>query len=155
MQAGRLHSKVPPRSWGVTARRGGHACASRKTKSPKPRAAHDRAPPKWKAENISWKRKKRRTTLARKPSVKRVLALVKRLEKFVDGEDYYPARNSYRGIVVLGLVSKALTVGRAVCTLVKAGFPGEAFGLSRTLIDVCFTLRYISNSDTEALPKIC
>ena len=93
--------------------------------------------------------------MARKPSVKRVLALVKRLEKFVDGEDYYPARNSYRGIVVLGLVSKALTVGRAVCTLVKAGFPGEAFGLSRTLIDVCFTLRYISNSDTEALPKIC
>jgi uncharacterized protein DUF5677 len=91
--------------------------------------------------------------LVKKPSVTPVLTLVKRLEKFVNGEEYYPARNSYRSIIVLGLVSKALTVARAVCALVKAGFPGEGFGLSRTLIDICFTLRYISNSDTEARAK--
>ena len=80
--------------------------------------------------------------------------MIKRLENFVDSEEYYPARNSYRGIVVLALVSKALTVARAVCCLVDNGFPGEAFGLSRTLIDICFTVRYISNADTEARAKL-
>ena len=43
-----------------------------------------------------------------------------------------------------------LTVGRAICALVKAGFPAEAFGMSRTLIDIYFAVRYMSNKDTEA-----
>ena len=79
--------------------------------------------------------------------------MIGRLEEFVNREEYYPARNSYRGIIVLALLSKALTVARAVCTLLDGGFPGEAFGLTRTLIDICFTVRYISNRDTETRAK--
>jgi uncharacterized protein DUF5677 len=60
-----------------------------------------------------------------------------------------PATGVVRNRVFLALFSKALTVGRAVCALVKAGFPAEAFGLSRTLIDIFFSVRYMSNNDTE------
>jgi hypothetical protein len=95
----------------------------------------------------------RGTTLA-KPTTAEVLALIGRLENFVNSEEYYPARNSYRGVGILALVSKALTVARAVCSLIDSGFPGEAFGLSRTLLDICFTVRYISNKDTEARAKL-
>jgi hypothetical protein len=52
--------------------------------------------------------------------------------------------------VLLALLSKGLTVGKAVCTLVENGFPEEAFGLSRTLIDIFFTVRYIANRDSFA-----
>ena len=91
--------------------------------------------------------------MAFKPDVVQVLPIIEKLEKFINNAEYYPARNSYRGMVVLGLVSKALTVGRAVCSLISSGFPGEAFGMSRTLIDICFTARYISNNDTEERAK--
>jgi hypothetical protein len=40
-------------------------------------------------------------------------------------------------------------VSRAVCTLVDAGFPAEAFATSRTLLDILFSVRYITNKDTE------
>ena len=53
----------------------------------------------------------------------------------------------------MALLSKALTTGRAVCALVDAGFAGEAFGLSRTLIELFLTIRYISNRDTEKRSK--
>ncbi len=42
-----------------------------------------------------------------------------------------------------------------MCALVDAGFYGEAFGLSRTLIDIFLTVRYISNKDTERRAKEC
>jgi hypothetical protein len=51
------------------------------------------------------------------------------------------------------LVSKAFTVTRAICVLVDAGFSGEAFGLCRTMTDIYFTVRYISNKDTEGRAK--
>jgi len=84
-----------------------------------------------------------------RPEVEQVRSLVSQLEDFVNRSDIIPAVRRYRTIVVLGLLSKALTVARAVCCLVENGFPAEAFGLTRTLIDIYLTLRYISNADTE------
>jgi hypothetical protein len=78
-----------------------------------------------------------------------VLTQIKRLEKFINDWQMIPTTDALRNRVILPLLSKALTVGRAICALVKAGFPGEAFGLSRTLIDIFFAVRYISNKDTE------
>lgn len=52
-------------------------------------------------------------------------------------------------MVILPLLSKALTVSRAVCVLVDAGFPAEAFATSRTLLEILFSLRYITNRFTE------
>jgi len=60
-----------------------------------------------------------------------------------------PATGALRNRIILALLSKALTVGRAICALVEADFPAEAFGMSRTLIDIFFCVRYMSNKDTE------
>ena len=51
--------------------------------------------------------------------------------------------------VVLALVSKAVTLSEAVDCLVDAGFDEEAFGLSRTLVEVAFNLRFVLNHDSE------
>lgn len=82
--------------------------------------------------------------------VAKTLSSIEKLERFIDSSEIIPATATYRGIVVLSLISKALTVSRAVCVLVESGFPEEAFGLTRTLIDIYFTVRYISNKDTES-----
>jgi uncharacterized protein DUF5677 len=87
--------------------------------------------------------------MASKVTTKRVTANIRRLEKWLNGLDAIPATNLYRGKVLFGLLSKALTVSRAICVLLDAGFPAEAFALSRTLIEIYFSVRYIGNKDTE------
>jgi hypothetical protein len=82
-------------------------------------------------------------------TVRKVLFRIQQLEAHLDGLEITPATSEYRTGVILPLLSKALTVGRAVCSLVKSGFPGEAFGLSRTLVDIFLYVRYLSNKDTE------
>ena len=86
-------------------------------------------------------------------TVTSVRAVIEKLEQYINDSEFIPASRFYRGIIILGLLSKALTVGRAVCVLVESDLQGEAFGLSRTLIDLFFTVRYISNKDTEARAK--
>jgi Family of unknown function (DUF5677) len=86
----------------------------------------------------------------RRPGPQQVLTQIKRLEEFVNDWRMIPATGVVRNRVFLALLSKALTVGRAVCALVEAGFPAEAFGLTRTLIDIFFSVRYMSNKDTDA-----
>jgi hypothetical protein len=82
--------------------------------------------------------------------VPQVVSFVERLEHFINESEFIPATAAYRGTVVLSLISKSLTVSRAVCVLVQSGFPEEGFGLTRTLIDIFFTMRHISNQDTES-----
>jgi Family of unknown function (DUF5677) len=84
------------------------------------------------------------------PAHHKVLTQIRRLERFINGWKMIPATAVRRNRVFLALISKALTVGRAICVLAKTGFGAEAFGLSRTLIDVYFSVRYMSNKDTEA-----
>jgi len=83
------------------------------------------------------------------PTQREVLNQLKKLEQFINDWKMIPATGALRNQVLLALLSKALTVGRATCALVKSGFPAEGFGLSRTLIDIFFSVRYISNNDTE------
>jgi hypothetical protein len=59
--------------------------------------------------------------------------------------EYYPRQTEPSDLVVLALASKALVVGSAVCNLVEAGFYEEAFGLTRTLVEIWLNLRYITN----------
>ena len=84
------------------------------------------------------------------PTIDEVRQLISKLECHIDESRTIPATRRFRTIVTLALVSKALTLGRAVCCLVEQGFAAEAFGLTRTLIDIYLTVRYISNNDTEA-----
>jgi hypothetical protein len=78
------------------------------------------------------------------------LESIEKLERFIDDAVFVPATQQHRGQIILALFSKALTVGRAICSLVRAGFGEEAFGMGRTLIDIYFVVRYIANKDTEA-----
>jgi hypothetical protein len=82
-------------------------------------------------------------------STSAIVLLIEKLETFLNEENFIPATTFYRSKILLALMSKALTTGRVICALVDAGFYGEAFGLSRTLVDVFFNVRYISNKNTE------
>jgi hypothetical protein len=62
---------------------------------------------------------------------------------------YYPPRNGYRYLVALALYSKCLTVAEAIILLVDGGYGDEAFGMTRTLVDIFISLRYIANKDTD------
>lgn len=91
--------------------------------------------------------------MPKKLTVTDVRAIIDKLEKYIDDSKFIPAVRFYRSIIILALISKALTVARAICILVETGFPAEAFGISRTLIDIYLTIRYISNRDIEARAK--
>jgi hypothetical protein len=67
----------------------------------------------------------------------------------VNAARYYPPSNAPRYLLALALYSKSLTVAEATMALVDAGFSDEAFGMTRTLIDIFFTLHYIANKDTD------
>jgi hypothetical protein len=78
-----------------------------------------------------------------------VLSRIEALEKYINDLEMIPSTRYRRTAVLLALLSKTLTVCRAICTLVEAGFESEAFGLSRTLVDLFLNVRYIANKDTE------
>jgi len=87
-------------------------------------------------------------------TTKQILDRIQDLEEHLNNLGMIPATYCYRNAVILALVSKALTVGRATCLLVDGGFPAEAFAMSRTLIEIYFCVRYIGNKDTEARARI-
>jgi hypothetical protein len=66
-------------------------------------------------------------------------------EKYIDSVVHqieevqiYPRHGLYRDVVLLALLDKVVTTSRAVLSLVRQGFPDEAFGLSRTCIEAFF-----------------
>lgn len=82
--------------------------------------------------------------------VRSVETQITALETYLNELRVIPATRMYRSRILLALLSKALTVGRAVCRLVDAGFAAEAFGLTRTLVDIYFTVRYLTNKEAES-----
>jgi len=83
------------------------------------------------------------------PAPTKVLRQIEKLEEFINDWKMIPATGALRNQVLLAILSKALTVGHATCVLVEQGFPAEAFGFSRTLIDIFFSVRYIGNNHAE------
>jgi len=78
-----------------------------------------------------------------------VLVFTQQLVEWVNARKYFPRDNVYLDMVVLALLSKSLLVSQAVCKLTREGFPEEAFGLTRTRVDIYLTVRYIANKDSE------
>jgi Family of unknown function (DUF5677) len=78
---------------------------------------------------------------------------VKRIRKFLDDEQFYPRANVVLDRVVLALVSKSVNVAQGVVSLIDAGLPEEAFGLSRTLVEIALSLRFVTNRDSERRAK--
>ena len=83
------------------------------------------------------------------PSTKQILKRITNLEKHLNRLEIVPATSHLRTAVLLPLLSKSLTLARAICVLVDAGYPAEAFAMSRTLLEILFYIRYITNKSTE------
>lgn len=87
-----------------------------------------------------------RTSTRNRREVKRALL---KIRSFLNRTRYYPRAHLFADKVALALLSKAITVAESVLSLVEAGYPEEAFGLSRTLVEVALNLRFIANRDSE------
>ncbi len=79
--------------------------------------------------------------------------LIRKIKTFFDNKRYHARRGVYIDQVVLAHVSKSIKVSEAVVSLVDAGFSDEAFGLSRTLVEIAFNLRFITNRYSERRAK--
>jgi len=79
--------------------------------------------------------------------------LLRKIVTFIDNHGIYPRGHVFLDKVVLAHVSKALNAAQAIMALIDAGFPEEAFGLSRTMVEIALNLRYITNRNSEQRAK--
>jgi hypothetical protein len=79
--------------------------------------------------------------------------LIRKIKVFFDKERYHARRTVHLDQVVLAHVSKSIKVAEAVVSLVDAGFSDEAFGLSRTMVEIALNLRFITNRYSERRAK--
>ncbi|MGA3323832.1 MAG: DUF5677 domain-containing protein [Terriglobia bacterium] len=86
--------------------------------------------------------------MPRHTTLSRVLKYVRHAKQALNRREFYPRSSSQLDLVLLALMSKSIITAEAVCSLVGAGYHEEAFGLTRTLVDLYFTVRYISNKDS-------
>jgi hypothetical protein len=84
-----------------------------------------------------------------RPEIEHVSKFVAYTKKSLNAAQIYPPARNPKYIVALALYSKAITVAEATIVLLDAGFSDEAFGMTRTLVDIFFSLHYIANKDTD------
>jgi Family of unknown function (DUF5677) len=89
-------------------------------------------------------------TPQRKREIKRLL---RRIVNLIDNQSFHPRGHVFLDKVVLAHVSKALNVAQGVMVLIDTGFPEEAFGVSRTIVEIALNLRYITNRNSEQRAK--
>ncbi len=69
---------------------------------------------------------------------------ISEMEIEVSALKIYPRKNEPYDWVALLMISKAFALSRAILVLMENGFPDEAFGLSRSLVECSFTMRFIT-----------
>lgn len=75
--------------------------------------------------------------------------LLSSASEYINKLEIFPRRRGvFVDAVVLAILSKCIRVGYAVCLLVEDGFDSEAFGLSRTVLELALYNRYVSNGDS-------
>src|ERR1017187_10257181 len=94
------------------------------------------------------------TRKCKRPEIEHVREFVAYAKLRVNEASYYPPLYAYRYSVALALYSKCLTVAEATMALIDVGFSDEAFGMTRTLVDIFITLQYIANNDTEERARL-
>jgi len=77
--------------------------------------------------------------------IQSVRELLQSVSESINSLGIYPRRNVCTDAVLLALLSKTIRTGMATCVLIEQGFGDEAFGLSRTLIELACSARYILN----------
>src|ERR1017187_149825 len=78
--------------------------------------------------------------------VRRVRGFVKIAEAEINALGIYP-RNPWMypfDLVGLATVSKAIALSKACLKLVSSGFPDEAYGLSRSIVECANNLRFVT-----------
>ena len=80
--------------------------------------------------------------------LERVQRYVRGGRAMLDNKGYYPRNTVHADLVFLALLSKSIRVAEMICALVKCGFDEEAFGTTRTLLDLLITIRFIANRKT-------
>jgi len=93
---------------------------------------------------------KNRSSTRNRNAVKLALSKIRSL---IDEQSVFPRGHLVADKVALALLSKGHTAAESVLLLVKAGFAEEAFGLSRTLVEVALNLRFIATRDSERRAK--
>jgi hypothetical protein len=83
----------------------------------------------------------------------RVSDAIRNLQAEIDDTAFCPREGFPEEKSLLMITSKALRLSLAVCQLVKAGFYGEAFGLTRSVLEAFFIVKYIMATDTDARAK--
>src|SRR5580704_5947702 len=83
----------------------------------------------------------------------RVSDAIRNLQAEINDTAFCPREGFPAEKTLLMITSKALRVSLAVCQLVKAGFYGEAFGLTRSVLEAFFIVKYIMTKDTDARAK--
>jgi hypothetical protein len=89
-------------------------------------------------------------TPQRKREMKRLL---RKIVSFIDNQTIYPRGNLFLDRVVLAHVSKGINVAQSIMALIDAGFPEEAFGMSRIMVEIGLNLRFITNRNSEQRAK--
>src|SRR5215469_1258766 len=79
----------------------------------------------------------------------RVASAFRLLQDEIDSSLFCPRNGVAFENVLLMVTSRALRIGLAVCHLVKGGFYDEAFGLTRSVLEAFFIVKYISTKDSE------
>lgn len=92
----------------------------------------------------------RELTPNRKREMKR---LIRKIRNSFNDARFYARGHVFLDKVVLAHVSKALSVADAIMYLIDKGLPEEAFGLSRTIVEVAFNLRFVTNKHSERRAK--
>lgn len=89
----------------------------------------------------------------KRSDIEHVRKFVAYAKSVVNETRYYPPAHGYRYMLALVLYSKCITVAEAILVLLDAGFGDEAFGMTRTLVDIFIALRYIANKDADERAK--
>src|SRR5258708_13286329 len=91
-----------------------------------------------------------RLTLMAYPSIKNEMRNVKAYVRGAEAEvnrlgilPRLPYRHPF-DILSLAIVSKVFTLSKACLTLLASGFPDEAFGLSRSIVECATNLRFLT-----------
>jgi hypothetical protein len=78
-------------------------------------------------------------------TIRQVSRFLNRIQSYLEAQWIHPRAKTYLDATVLTLLSKSLALARSTVWLVRGGFDEEAFGASRTLLELALNLRYITN----------
>jgi hypothetical protein len=79
----------------------------------------------------------------------RVSDAIRTLQHEIDSTLFCPRASFAIDRVLLTVASRGLRIGLAVCHLVAGGFYGEAFGLTRSVLEAFFIVKYVASPSKD------